>query len=71
MYLKYKDYICELVKYKKLEDDNIIMDLKLADNIIIKIYCRDWQITIPNIMGNSHVLYELQIEQEKQKAEGE
>ena len=59
MYIKYKDYIGELIHYEKIEDEYIIMDLRLADNIIIKITCRDWQITIPNVMGNSRILYEL------------
>ena len=73
MYIKYKDYIGKLVYYELSNENNvnIIIETLEIKPKKINFVCKESEITIPNILGNSHILYELQKEQDNQKAEGE
>ena len=61
MYLKYKDFIGKLVYYKELTDgsDMISITLEQPDGNVLSGRVKKSDITIPNIMGNARILYEL------------
>ena len=71
MYLKYKDFIGELVYYEKLTDgsNRISITLEQSDGKALSGFCKESDITIPNVMGNSRILFELNKQQQKQKGE--
>lgn len=73
MFVRYKDYIGKLEYYELLTDGtgNVKIIIQLEDGSEIAGTCKESNITIPFILGNSHILYEIQKEQDKQKAEGE
>lgn len=75
MFVRYKDYIGRLEYYELLTDGtgNVKIIIQLEDGSEIAGTCKESNITIPLILGNSHILYEFQKEkeQDKQKAEGE
>ena len=59
MYLKYNDYIGQLIHYEKLDSERIRLVLLTTDNIELRFTCKDSDITIPNVMGNAKILYEI------------
>lgn len=69
MYLKYKGFTGKLLHYEMLNDENVEIILLNKDNIQLKFVCKEYQITIPNVMGNSRILYD--IERQKEKVGGE
>ena len=73
MFIKYKDYIGRLEYYELLTDGtgNVKIIIQLEDGSEIAGTCKESNITIPLILGNSQILYEIQKEQDNQKAEGE
>jgi hypothetical protein len=66
MYLKYKGFTGKLLHYEMLNDENVEIILLNKDNIQLKFICKEYQISIPNVMGNSRILYDI----EKQRKEG-
>ena len=62
MYIKYKDNIGKLIYYSLSNEGKVqvIMDIPEEPNIKrINFTCQELDITIPNVMGNARILYEL------------
>ena len=67
MIIKYKNYIGELIHYEKLDNEKIgVILLDIDGRVELRFTCLESEITIPNVMGNSRILYDI----EKQKEEG-
>lgn len=71
MYIKLKDFIGKLEYCELLEDksDMVKIRIRADDGDTIAGICRESDITIPNIMGNSRILYD--IDKQREELEGE
>lgn len=71
MYIKLKDFIGKLEYYeiKKDNPDMVKIRIRAEDGDTIIGMCRESDITIPNIMGNSRILYD--IDRQREELEGE
>ena len=71
MYIKLKDFIGKLEYYEIKEDnpDMVKIRIKADDGDTIAGICKESDITIPNIMANSRILYD--IDKQREELEGE
>lgn len=72
MYIKYKDNIGKLIYYAVSNEGivQVIIEVSEAPNKNrIAFTCKESDIIIPNIMGNSRILYD--IDKQREELEGE
>ena len=60
MYLKYKNYQGRLLHYEVIDCDKVSIILEGSDGVQISFNCLESELSIPNVMGNSKILYELE-----------
>ena len=66
MFIKYKNYIGRLKNYELKDKENIFVILDVQ-GIEMRFTCSEYDISIPNIMGNSKFMYEISKELESEK----
>ena len=69
MYIRYREHVGNLKHYDLLDDGTVNMTIVTKDNEEIEIKCRESQISIPCIAGNSRLLFQILKENEENEEE--
>ena len=61
MYIKYKDFVGRLLYYEVLTDgsNNVKILIENKDGEELEFTCSEKQISIPCVIGNSNILYQI------------
>ena len=59
MYIRYNDKVGRLLFYKVVDNGKVEITIELTDGTNFEFTCKEKQVSIPCVMGNSKILYEI------------